>query len=520
MSYPNSVKCVIWDLDDTLWRGTLAENDLVVPREEIVALIAQLDKCGIINSVCSKNDLATARGCLEKLGVWEYFVFPSIAFVPKGETVKEMVKNLQLRAANVLFIDDNLSNRKEVCFYNPDIMVADANDIHLLDNLKSLISSAKGASRLEQYRVLERKHQIRAAYSDNGEFLRDSQITVNILRNPADLTFKERIIELVNRSNQLNFTHSRFAGADDFADYTSQAAIVHGCIFAYDRFGDYGLVGFFAFNESSRRRELEHYVFSCRIMNMGIEQAVYESLREKFWLQPLDALPRATGVAPVASLRYGLDDRMQEYVKTQMNVPDRYTTSIIAGCTAGLIEHYLPAEIKPARHDLFHLCFSELKINNVASIVYTVYGDYGNDAWETSRFTYRKFRKCLTGFLDVNRDCGIVLILASGHKFPHRQRMTFYRRIRGWLSDLYRGKTRQRLLKCNRIAREVCAGRPHVKLIESGDFIFAPNEQIDQRHFDRIVIRRICAALPALISDLARHKGTPDNLICNQPPNI
>jgi FkbH-like protein len=507
MEFPNKVKCVIWDLDDTLWTGTLAEKDLVAPRDEIVGLIPQLDQKGVINTICSKNELAAARECLEKFGVWSYFVFPSIAFVPKGESVKELIQNLQLRPANVLFIDDNPSNRNEVSFYNPDIMVADANDPSLLDNLKKIIASSNGTSRLEQYRLLEQKHQIRASFADNGAFLRDSRIAVNILRNPADLTFKDRIVELVNRANQLNFTHSRFPSMDDFAEYTAQASIVHGCIFAYDRYGDYGLVGFFAFNESNRRRELEHYVFSCRIMNMGIERAVYESLREKFCLQPLAALGREVGEAPVASLRYGLDDRVQEYVKSKMNVPERYRTSIIAGCTAGVIEHYLPEAIKPARHDVFHLSFSESKISDVDAIIYAVYADYSNDAWEKPAFSYRQFRERLRAFLDANRDCSIVLLLASEHPFPHRKRTNVYLRLRGWLSDLYRGKTGHRLLKCNQIVRTISSGLSHVKCMESGAFVVGPGEQVDRRHFDRIVIQRICEALPRVISDLGKIKS-------------
>ena len=496
--FPSRTKCVIWDLDDTLWDGTLAERDAIEPRRTLVDLIPRLDAKGIVNSICSKNDAAQARAELERLGIWPYCVFPAIAFAPKGQSVKAIIENLQLRPANVLFVDDSHANRQEVAYYNPEIGLADANDAAFAPAMEALVAATEGHSRLEQYRVLEQKREARQAFSSNAEFLRASGITVNLLRNPADLTFKDRIVELVNRANQLNFTASRFPTPAQFEAYVERASIVHGCVFAYDRYGDYGLVGFFAFDESTRKRAFEHFVFSCRIMNMGVEHAVYAHLRRQFGLQAFAPLARRREAAAHVTVRPHLDEHMQAYVTSRMDVPERFRSSIIAGCAAGVLDHYLPAELRPARHDLFHLADPRRAIAGVDTIIYALYGDYGSDAWEAERFSYARFRRYLQAFLDANAQRRIVLLLASEKPFPPAHRPNVYARTRGWLSDLYRGKTRRRMLRCNAIVRDVCRSRPAVATVDAGRFVATAAEQIDPRHFARSVVQRLCAALPGV----------------------
>ncbi len=507
--FPNKIKCVIWDLDDTLWSGTLAEREAVQPRAEITALIPRLDAKGIVNSICSKNEEEDALRELDRLRLRAYFVFPAIRFAPKGASVKAIVESLQLRAANVLFVDDNPANRNEVAYYNPDIMVADANDESFLAQMRELIDTTHGHSRLEQYRVLEQKHGARQRYPSNEAFLRESGVTACLLRNPADLTYKDRIVELVNRSNQLNFTKSRFPTDAQFQAYAERADIVHGCVFAYDRYGDYGLVGFFAFNESTRKRALEHFVFSCRIMNMGIEQAVYADLRRRFSLRPLPPLEAHATDPSFVTLIHELDAHLRDYVRKSMDAPERYRTSIIAGCTAGVIDHYLPAALRPARHDLYHLEDSGRTIDGVDTIVYAVYGDYGSDAWEHLAFSYPRFRSHLAAFLDANAHGRVVLMLASERPIPHGKRADAIAKVRGGLSDVYRGKTRRRMIRCNAIVRELCAGRPDVCLMNSGDYVLDPREQIDPRHFERIVIQRMCEAIPGANPDREPHARAP-----------
>lgn len=106
--YPN-IKLVIWDLDESFWQGTLSEGNVVLPQQNRELLI-RLSKRGIINSICSKNDPESALRKLKEFDVDGYFVFASINWDPKGERVKDIIESMNLRAENVLLIDDNIFN--------------------------------------------------------------------------------------------------------------------------------------------------------------------------------------------------------------------------------------------------------------------------------------------------------------------------------------------------------------------------------------------------------------------------
>lgn len=70
----NKIKLVIWDLDDTLWNGTISEEDVDLPDENI-EFIHKLVNKGIMNSVCSKNDFDLVKCALQYAGIWDLFVF-------------------------------------------------------------------------------------------------------------------------------------------------------------------------------------------------------------------------------------------------------------------------------------------------------------------------------------------------------------------------------------------------------------------------------------------------------------
>lgn len=276
------VKLVIWDLDETFWRGTLSEGG-IQPVPENVALVKKLAQRGIVSSICSKNDFEQARRKLEELDVWEYFVFPVIQWQPKGQAIRQLIERAQLRPSNVLFIDDNVGNREDALFYSSGLMCISSAD-ELRRSMDSAVLSGRddeSLTRLAQYRTLEqrRSDQDRLELS-NVEFLRQSQIQVRIdYEIDPDL---ERVVELLNRTNQLNFTKKRVEDDSQRAEfeealaaYGTQAATVR----VRDRYGDYGIVGFFLLRTDATGRRLEHFAFSCRVLNMGIEQYVFELLK-------------------------------------------------------------------------------------------------------------------------------------------------------------------------------------------------------------------------------------------------
>jgi FkbH-like protein len=268
------VKLVVWDLDDTLWHGTLSEGPVVLDPSR-AELVRTLNRRGIVNAICSRNDEVQVRLRLEEADLWDQFVFARVDWTPKGPRVAAIIEDAQLRPENVLFIDDLPTNLGEAEHYAPGIQTAGPG---ILDRLLSLPEVAgkddRGLSRLHQYRLLERKVADRRV--DDGtheDFLRSCDIHVRV--RPAGGADLDRLHELVLRTNQLNFTKRR-PTRDQLAALVADPGVATGSVEAADRYGDYGICGFYALDRDTG--SLIDLLFSCRVMGMGIEPWLYDHL--------------------------------------------------------------------------------------------------------------------------------------------------------------------------------------------------------------------------------------------------
>lgn len=267
----DKIKLVIWDLDETFWNGVFSEGNIDLLSDNC-ALISKLLDIGIVNSICSKNDYDKIMRFLEKHKLLDYFVFPSINWEPKGARVSRIINDMHLRPENVLFIDDNPSNLAEALHFCPDLMVESPDILQtLMKDVSRVPISDPKHTRLERYRILEKKHKAKMSLGSNSEFLLKSNICVDFLDDCESNI--DRIHELVLRSNQLNFTKVR-STKDELEQLLADRNVKCSCVFVKDNFGDYGLVGFFAIYQQT----LIHFVFSCRILGMGVEQYTYNTI--------------------------------------------------------------------------------------------------------------------------------------------------------------------------------------------------------------------------------------------------
>lgn len=267
----NTIKLVVWDLDETFWKGTLSEGSVVVP-DENAQLVKDLTDCGIINSISSKNDFEPTKAKLQELGLWDYFVFPSINWDSKGPQLHNKIDRMALRAVNVLFLDDNPSNLGEARHFLPDIQTGGPECIkELVEQVADMERKDLKHKRLNQYRILEQKDTASKSYASSEDFLYDSHIQV-IVHHDC-LAQIQRIHELLMRSNQLNYTKIR-VGIEELEAVIKSPDYDCGYVTVTDRFGDYGIVGFYA----KTGERLEHFFFSCRTMGQKIEQWVYAQL--------------------------------------------------------------------------------------------------------------------------------------------------------------------------------------------------------------------------------------------------
>lgn len=284
------IKLVIWDLDETFWKGTLSEEGVKVV-ERNVQLIKHLNLRGIVNSICSKNDFDFAKKKLIEIGVWDQFVFPKISWLPKGKIIEALIDEMSLRPDNVLFLDDNIMNLEEVKFVLPNINLATPDYIESLWTNPFLLGKDDAKlSRLNQYKVLELKSSERLKMnSSNYDFLKQSEIRVNILDYTQE--YFDRVAELVGRTNQLNFTQIR-PSQDELINQLNESE--NYVVEVQDKYGEYGIVGFISIADNC----FKHFLFSCRTMNMGVENYV---------LQYFDKFDTSRFIKPVQSNYINLD---------------------------------------------------------------------------------------------------------------------------------------------------------------------------------------------------------------------
>ena len=275
----SKVKCVVWDLDDTVWRGTLVEDgpEGLEVRPEVRSIMEALDQRGILQSVASKNDPAEALEVLEQVGLLEYVLAPQVGWGTKSAAVRAIAEDLGIGIDSLLFIDDQPFERAEVAAAHPSIRVADAAEIGDLldrDELDVPVTPESRRRRL-MYRDESRRRAVLAeAPADFDAFLRACDVRLRLTSPQADDA--ERIYELAQRTNQLNYSGERLerSEVDEIvAGAGPSAGIV---LHVTDRFGDYGTVGFVTMDRESFT--ITNFFMSCRVQRKKVENAFFATL--------------------------------------------------------------------------------------------------------------------------------------------------------------------------------------------------------------------------------------------------
>jgi FkbH-like protein len=274
-----TAKCVVWDLDDTVWRGTLGEQGVggVVLNAAAADAIRMLDARGILNFVASKNDKSLAEAALKQFGLNEYILYPQIGWGPKSDAVRRIAESVDIGLDAFVFVDDEPFERGEVSAAHPNVTVMTPADIagfasHPLFDVPVTEESKRRAS---MYRDAERRHRAASATgTDYLGFLRACEIVVEIL--PVTNGSAERVYELTQRTNQLNVTGTGFTREEvrAFIDgNTTREGYVLRC---RDNFGSYGIVGFCVLEPDSVT--IEAFFMSCRVQRKRLEHAFFHWL--------------------------------------------------------------------------------------------------------------------------------------------------------------------------------------------------------------------------------------------------
>lgn len=287
----DAIKLVIVDLDDTIWRGVVAEADDVSPDMVegwplgIAEALLNLKKRGIMLAIASKNDESNIQKIWQKL--WhgrlglQDFVSVKINWDRKGDNIEQIISEVNVLPDSVLFIDDNPIERDEIKERFPGIRTL-GDELYairriLLDapETQPAIVTEESSRRTEMVRGQIERETTRNTMS-REEFLASLNIEIDI-DEISEVSHKdfERSFELINKTNQFNTTGVRHERAAFDAWVADGGKLKIATV--RDRFTNYGLVAV----AMIKGGEIEQLVMSCRVFGLGVEQELMRSVIER-----------------------------------------------------------------------------------------------------------------------------------------------------------------------------------------------------------------------------------------------
>jgi len=276
------IKCVVWDLDDTLWDGILLEDEEVVLRPEAVATLKTLDERGILHAIASRNEFGPVEERLREAGLEEYFLRTKIHWGVKSESIREIADALGLGTDTFAFIDDQEYEREEVRSALPDVMTIDAADVegvpdHPRLNPERVTEDAR--SRRAMYRAeMVRQDLEREFAGPKEQFLHTLDLSLSIFEpGPEDL---DRASELTVRTNQLNATGVTYS-TEALAKLVESDDHLVLMASLSDRFGDYGRIGLAVLDRRPDAWTIRLLLMSCRVISRGVGTILLNHLLER-----------------------------------------------------------------------------------------------------------------------------------------------------------------------------------------------------------------------------------------------
>jgi FkbH-like protein len=262
------VKCIVWDLDNTLWDGTLLEGDEVRLREKVRETLLELDSRGILHSIASRNHAETALARLRELGLEEYFLYPQINWGSKAASIGVIAENLNIGLDAICFIDDDPFELGEVHAALPQVLCLDHGQLPFLlqiPELKPESITTESRMRRQMYLGEMRRKQTEEAFTGAHEqFLATLGMVFTI--SPARSEDLRRAEELTNRTNQLNTT-GRTYSREELEELRGHLLLMAELS---DKFGSYGKIGLALVQCDPEVWIIKLLLMSCRVMNRGV----------------------------------------------------------------------------------------------------------------------------------------------------------------------------------------------------------------------------------------------------------
>jgi len=287
-----AVKCVVLDLDNTLWGGVigddgidgieLGDSDSSGAFRAFQQYLRELNRRGILLAVCSKNDEAVARHAFREhpgmvLKDEDISVFVA-NWEDKASNIRRIRDKLNIGLDSMVFLDDNPFERNLVRELLPEVLVPELPEdpalyvraVSELNLFESASYSTLDAERSGKYRQQELRDQERTQFTDLDGYLTSLETRARVARfERSDL---QRIAQLLQRSNQFNLTTRRHPEAECASMMQDDERCFPFTTTVRDRFGDFGLINVVILRHADSVVEIDTFVMSCRVLQRGVEQ--------------------------------------------------------------------------------------------------------------------------------------------------------------------------------------------------------------------------------------------------------
>jgi len=298
--YGKSKKCLVLDLDNTLWGGVIGDDgvqNLILGKDHPVGeafldfqrYVKDLQRRGVILAVCSKNDPENAKEGFSHpdsvLKLEDFSAFKA-NWDPKPENIRQIATELNIGLDSIVFVDDNAAERDFVAEQLPEVVVpnvgADVSSFAEVLEHERYFEADKvvqdDLSRSAYYSSNAERSASQGRFSNYGEFLASLEMSAEI--GPFLPIYLERIAQLINKTNQFNLTTRRYTSAEVVAIAQDPAFItLYGRL--ADRFGDNGLVSVLIGQMFDETVQVDLWLMSCRVLKREMELAMFDALVEQ-----------------------------------------------------------------------------------------------------------------------------------------------------------------------------------------------------------------------------------------------
>ena len=305
-----AVKCLVWDLDHTLWDGVLLEGDQVRPFAGVPELVRELDRRGILQSIASKNDPEPALARLEQLGLKEYFLYPQIHWGNKSTSVQRIAERLNIGTDAIAFIDDTPFELDEVKSMHPHTLCINSELRPALADMAEFqprVLTDETAMRRRMYLDDAARQDAEEAFEGpREEFLASLDMRLTLRRaEEADL---DRLEELVARTNQLNTT-GRIYSRSQLDAFRTSAEHDFWVAALSDIYGDYGKIGLALVSKQADAWTIQAFLMSCRVMTRGVGSVFIQWLQKSAQQHQValraELIPNERNRMMIATYRFG-----------------------------------------------------------------------------------------------------------------------------------------------------------------------------------------------------------------------